>query len=515
MTEKRTAIIDIGSNTIRLVIFSVNDYGNVNEIQNIKNPARLVQYLDDQQLMSAEGIAILVDVVENFLSISEAYTVEDVSIIATAAVRQSKNQKEIKNLLEEKTGHPLHILSEKEEAYYGNYAIRHTMAGQDGLSIDIGGGSTELVCFHDKKLEKSISLPFGAVSLAEKFFQGKDYNDKKAIKRASNWIEKQLAEVAWLTDSRLPIYAIGGSARNIADVYQRSIDYPIAGLHEFEMSAEALNETLILFKQAANKKDMLKLDGLSKDRVDTIIPATLVFQSLMTNVQAPSLHISKRGLREGILLQEINQSSPHAYTLQAIQPQAIVRTARKYNIASFAVKQRMIIANALLRELAKYDFLQLDQDEMDFFCYAVILYNLGAYIENDAKAQHTFYILSNINLHGFSHRRRVALALIASFKNKSLFKQNAKPFTDWFTSETYDLLLKLGGIIKFADALSDAQVNHVQRIHLEKLADKHYKLTVAYSGKVLSEDYRGNKQKKHLERVLDGTVDLKFIEELV
>lgn len=511
MNEERSAIVDIGSNTIRLVIFEVDEYYNVNEIQNIKKPSRLVQYLNEDNEMNQDGINELLNVVGNFIDIINSYDVDETVLVATAAVRQSTNSEEIKDLVEEVTQLPLRILSEKEEAYFGNYAIRYTMFGKDGVSIDIGGGSTELVWFENNEVKKYTSLPFGAVSLKDDFFDGKDYNDKKAIKKASNWVSEQLDEVDWLVECRLPIYAIGGSARNMAEVFQRDINYPIGGLHEYQMTPDDISATLDIFT-SATKEEMEDLDGLSEDRVDSIIPATLVFKELIKAMDSNAFRISSRGLREGILLNQINRSHPHAYEINTIQPQTIVRTARKYGISSFAVNQRIIIANNLLRELKKFDLLDLSEDLADLYYYGIILYSIGSYIEDDAKAQHSFYIVSNINLHGFSHKKRLALALIASFKNKSLFKQNLQEFDGWFSDDEYDLLLKLGSITKFADALGDAQVNYVKDIELKKVDDDNFELYVSYSGTVISEEYRGNKQKNHFERVLDGDVELFFID---
>lgn len=110
----------------------------------------------------------------------------------------------------------------------------------DGISIDIGGGSTEITYFENKKVKHVHSFPFGTVSLQKDFFDGLSHNDKKAIKKARKWVKKQLKSLDWLSDLGVVLVGIGGSARNYAEVFQRQTDYPIAGIHEYYMSKKIL-----------------------------------------------------------------------------------------------------------------------------------------------------------------------------------------------------------------------------------------------------------------------------------
>ncbi|WP_080147201.1 exopolyphosphatase [Marinilactibacillus piezotolerans] len=515
MFNQRIGLIDVGSNTIRLVVFEIDANLTITELQNIKTPARLVQYLDEDQVMSKKGINVLTTALESFKEIGERYHIETMLPVATAAIRRSKNAEAILKTVKKKTGIELRILKEEEEAFYGNYAVRHTMDIKDGVTIDIGGGSTELTLFKNKEVVHSHSFPFGVVSLKRQFFDGKDHNDKKAIEKARKWVKEQFSSLDWLPKLEVPLIGIGGSARNIADVHQRQHDYPIAGIHGYTMKESELIETFDLLADTS-MKELSKLDGLSEDRKDIIIPAGIVFVELFHFIDSTEFAISSRGLREGLVIDYINRKDNNPYELYDIKRQTVERTSKRYNVRTIGAYQRILLSDRLLNLLRDKDLISVDEDHLNLVHYAASLYNLGQYIEDDAKSQHTFYIISNSNLHGFNHQDRVRLALLASYKNRSLYKQYLKSFEDWFSEEESETLLHLGCIIKFAEALNDSHVNMVKDIQLAKAEnpDDGYDLTVTYNGDAVAEVYRTNKHKNHLERVLDAPVRIHFNSEI-
>lgn len=507
----RIALIDVGSNTIRLVIFDVDKeaFYSINEIQNIKVPARLVQYVKNNE-MSEKGIQILVNLLNSYVSIVEHYDVNRLITVATAAVRNSENVDEIVERVNKETRLNMLVLSDEEEAFYGNYAVRHTFNIYDGITVDIGGGSTEVTLFKNKKVVDSHSFPFGAVSLRSKFFEENNHADKKAIKNTRKWVRKQFEKIDWLADAQTPLIGIGGSARNMAEVYQLQHDYPLAGMHGYIMNPEWVDDALNIFT-SLNYDQLDSLDGLSQDRKDTIVPATIVFQQLLDLIDAPNFILSNRGLREGVLMHYLNENHNEPYSLYSVPQQTVIRLSAQYNVQTLAANQRILIADYLLRELEKNNLLKPDIKHLELMYYGATLYNLGNYIENDSSSQHTYYVISNTNISGFDHFDRVRLALLASYKNRSLYEQYLTPLPeDWFSEDEKTLLMKLGSIIKFADALNDAHVNKVEEIQLSENKSGKYDLKITYSGDIISEEYRANKQLNHFERAVGHKVNLIF-----
>lgn len=511
MSAERIGLVDIGSNTIRLVIFETDKYFNIHEMQNVKTPARLYLYLSEDKVMSQEGIDKLVDIMLSFKRIASEYEVNTFMPMATAAIRQSQNKDDIIKQVEDKTGIWITLLTEAQEAYYGNYAVLRSIQTEKGITVDMGGGSTEITYFENKKLIHSTSFPFGVVTLKGLFFDGKDHNDSKAIKKASKFIQDQFKTLPWIQDLKVPIIAIGGSARNIADIHQRDTNYPIAGIHAYQMERPHLEDTFDLLKKLS-WDELEDLDGLSRDRTDIILPAILVFNTLYDVVNASTFIFSNKGLREGVVMEYLNIHHNTPFDLYEIRKQTVERTARLYNINPLVARQRVSIADKLFSVIRNAGILDVNEYWKSYLRASSYLYYLGSYIDNDSQSQNTFYIIANSNLPGLNHKERVVLALLASFKNKSLLKQYTKDMDDWFTDDELTLIQYLGGIIKFSEAMNDSHVNVVKDISLVKKDEDNYTLQITHTGDILAEDYRTNRQKKHLERILNANLNIVFTE---
>ena len=165
----KTAIIDIGSNTIRLVMYRYDKNEGLHEFGNIKTVARLRTFILPNGEMSKEGIQLLSKTLTTFKRILHDYQITNVQAVATAAVRQAINNDQILLRMETETGIKIGILSEEEEAYFGFLAVANSMSTPSAVTIDIGGGSTEITLFKNKSLQKTWSFPFGTVSLKQKF----------------------------------------------------------------------------------------------------------------------------------------------------------------------------------------------------------------------------------------------------------------------------------------------------------------------------------------------------------
>ncbi len=505
---KRIGLIDIGSNTIRLVVFEYDNKTGLSEIQNIKTPARLSQYLEDDLTMNDEGIEVLISSLESFKKVADAYHVDELHPIATAAIRQSKNQSDILKRVKKKIGIKLSVVPELDEAYYGFYAIINSTDIVNGLSVDIGGGSTEVTLFKDKELIHSHSFPFGVVTLSRKFFTDKPHNDKDAIKKMQKFLEKEFSSLDWINNKEVALVGVGGSARNVARIHQSEVSYPIGGVHCYTMTGKDLEQVFELIKDSS-RDELTNLDGLSRDRVDIILPAVAVFKSLFKQVEATQFTFSRKGLREGYVMHQLNQKFPDAFDRFNVRNRALYQLSNTYKHEGVGAKQRVVLAEALLEQLIDKDIITLSETEQKLFKQAAYVYYLGRFIDSDSGSQHTYYIISNSMIDGFNHHDRVQLALMASFKNKSLLKFYNDE-TGWLDSDALSHLQSLGGILKFIDALNVSHTNPVKRIELVKDGKDEYTLNAYHTDNPIAEEYQANRQKKHLEKVLKGKVSINF-----
>ncbi|MCE3022467.1 exopolyphosphatase [Staphylococcus pasteuri] len=506
--EERIGLIDIGSNTIRLVIFGFDKATGLNEILNIKTPARLSQYLTKDNDMNNEGIQVLTEALSSFNKVATKFKVDELHPIATAAIRQSNNQKDIIKKVKKDTGVEIKIVPEEDEAFYGYYAITHTTDIEDGVSVDIGGGSTEVTLFKDKQLKEAHSFPFGVVSLKRQFFGDKDHNDKSAIKGMEKFLSEQFDQLDWLKDQKVALVGVGGSARNVARIHQSEHSYPIGGVHNYTMSDKDIEEVFDLIRKSS-RDELTNLDGLSRDRVDIILPSVSVFKTLYKKIDATQFTFSRKGIREGYIMNAIRQRYPEEFSKENVRKDALRQLANEYHIEEGSANRRLKLAESLLTQLLNHSDLKVNDNDKELFVEGAYLYYLGSFIDSDSSSPHTYYLIANSMINGFSHKDRVKLALLASFKNKSLLKFYCKE-TEWFNSKETDTIQALGGIIKFVNALNISHTSFVEEVELKPKKDDKYELLVFYKGEPIAEEYQANRQKKHIEKILDGKVTITF-----
>ncbi|QPC46167.1 exopolyphosphatase [Mangrovibacillus cuniculi] len=506
--KSKIAIIDIGSNTIRLVIYDVQEDGRIKEIENVKTVARLRYDLDKESVLSDTGINKLLNALSGFKEIILHHDVQYVKAVATATIRQANNQETILIEVKEKTGIDIQILSEYEEAYYGFVAVALTTPVQSGITIDIGGGSTEITLFENKQLKHSHSFPFGVVSLKNQFLKG-DSVTLEERKNLRSFIEAQLQVLPWLKESNKCLIAIGGSARNVAQMNQAEENYPIAGVHQYEMnidSLERLREKLV----GVEYKAIESIEGLSKDRADIIIPAIEVFHALYQMSSSTGIMVSRKGLREGIIFEEIYAN------LEDLQEVDVYEESAKELAVEFSLNQTHTnhmkkLSAELLNGLNDQHSLTVKNGDLPLIQKAAAVYYLGEYIDSESSSQHTFYILANRSINGLYHKERVKIAALASFKNYSTLKQYCNPFEAWITKEEIKKLRELGAILKIAYALNATKRNLVKKIEV-KNEGKTVWLYIYYQGNIQAEQYQFEKQKKQLEKAIKHTVEAIYIE---
>ncbi|MEB7771594.1 Ppx/GppA phosphatase family protein [Kurthia gibsonii] len=511
MTKRKRAVIDIGSNTIRLVIYQYSKISGLKELMNIKSVARLRNDITEEGYLKEQGIQKLLNLLHSFKEMLIDYGIEHYRAVATASLRQSKNNQEIIKKMYEETGIQIELLSEQDEAYYGYFAVANTISTPSAVTIDIGGGSTEITYYEQKELKHAISLPFGSVSLKRQFMQS-DTMTKREHDEVYHFAKQQFKEVTWLNDLEVPVVGISGSARSMAKMDQSRKNYPLTGVHQYRMSLADFNEINDEIS-SLTYNELKKMDELSADRADIIGPVAEVFRALMHVVDSQKFQLSRKGLREGIVISDILKEYPLAFDRTDV-----FRSNARYLASEFGKSENQIlhharIAELMYRELCRHELWDYSEEEIYILNQGAKVYMIGEYLEQDAASQHTFYLLSNRSINGLNHKERVRLALLASYKNKDSFYTYLKPFEDWFTKEEVQMLIRLGALLKLIYALDASKRSIVTDIVIEinEETPEVLDLEIQTRGYPLAEKYQGNKQKKHFERIVKKDVVLHFV----
>ncbi|MEH7419308.1 Ppx/GppA family phosphatase [Neobacillus drentensis] len=499
--KQKIAIIDIGSNTLRLVIYENAKSGKrFKEIENMKKATRIRNFLNDEQELNEEGIHFLLNTLRDFQTIINLYEVKETICVATATIRQAKNKHEILKIVLERTGLALNILGEYEEAYYGYLAVINSIDLVEGITIDMGGGSTEITHFNNRELIHHVSLPFGALSLKIQFVKG-DIPTEQELVQIRQYIRSQLQKISWIENIQIPIIAMGGSARNVAQLHQNFIHYPLAGIHHYEMSISNIHDIKESLK-SLTFKGLQNAEGLSRDRADTILLAIEVFEILSDYSSASRFILSEKGLREGVLYSKWNQREREFTTLVDSEIHELIE---EYHIDVPKSKQLVKIALMFFNSLKEVHGIGIEfsTSDLELLKRGARVYHLGNYL-NEESGPLTFSLLANRPI-GFSHKERVKLALIASYKGRGTFRQFLDPFKGWLTKDERKKLCLLGAILKLSQSLNKSERNIVNEIKIQPNDDSWF-IDLYCLNDYGPEKYQFEKQKKHLEKLLKITL---------
>ncbi|WP_018923743.1 Ppx/GppA family phosphatase [Salsuginibacillus kocurii] len=509
-SKEKVAVIDMGSNSIRLVIHQVDEKRGYRQIHNVKDVARLSNFIDQDRKLTEEGFRALEQTIVRFNEIIEDHQVTNIRGIATAAVRHASNQQQILSFIKEKSGMDFEVLSGHQEAYYGYVAVINSTPLTDGITVDIGGGSTEVTLFKNRKLLHTYSFDFGALTLERLFFQGAEPNDKR-LAELSSFVQNQFAKLPWLKNAQVPIAGIGGSARNMALIHQRQQGYPLSNLHQYPMEAESVNQTL-KYLAALPYVKRLEVDGLSKDRADIIVPAVALLNELVQYTAAPQFVLSNKGLRDGLLFDTLLKPL-EMDCFPSVSEESFYQLEREYDLPAGLTNSVLITSLMLYDELAEHAGNNpLPANNREILRMSAKVVYLGEYIDESSSSDHTFYLLLHRSIDGVSHRERAAMALIASFKSRKLFKKRAQEFNGFFTSQELNQYEQLGAILKLSYSLHLTRRSIISNVNIiNKQGALHFQIEYDPDRDPHFEIQACDKHKKHLEKALGTACMFEFI----
>lgn len=294
------AIVDIGSNTIRMVIYRVFN-GKIEYLLNSKIIGRLADHVTDG-VMHIDGAKIMIDAINKHKALASHHNLDNINYFATAPLRVS-NVEDVLAAVREGTGANVDVLSGESEARCDVDGIAYDFDISNCICLDLGGGSLEISLVKDGKIKDAVSLSIGSVSMTKAFISG-ILPTEDEIKSIHDKTLLALKKVDWLCNDKLDVaYAVGGSARAMAKVHQ-IFDRSKQDLHGYRIFSSDIKN---IYAQLLDMDiDGIKLiDQHCGGRLFTIIPGMVILDTVMSYTNIPVLRLSRYGVREGYLLNYI------------------------------------------------------------------------------------------------------------------------------------------------------------------------------------------------------------------
>lgn len=413
---KITTIIDIGSNSARMAIFQKTSRYGFHLIHELKSKVRISEgSYEHESYLQPQAMSRALNALKEFKKVSDSLKSRKLICVATSAIRDAPNKAEFITQVKKECGIAIKVIDGTKEAYYGALACANLLHEKSGVTIDIGGGSTELACIENGVIQTMVSLNLGSIRLKELFF------DHNKMREAYDYVRKHVREhlkdiKAFCATSssmqNLNVFGIGGSIRAYAKYEMGLESYAFNFLHGYELYVEKILGHLETITHASNR--WLLENGFEEGRVDSIRPGLLILQVILEELNAKKLIISGVGVREGVFLNDMLRYH-HGKIPNNINPS--VRSLQDIFLTSLddskTISQHARTLFHLLQE--SYD---LGDSHLQALQVASKLYNIGANFNFYQAHKHSAYIALHSLHYGFGHKERYTIATLLESSHK-------------------------------------------------------------------------------------------------
>ena len=454
--------MDLGSNSFRLVVFRSRPGRSFALTDEIRESVRLSA--------GAEGGVLQTDAISRAAAAAKLYGtfcrttgVEEVIPVATSAIRDAANQAEVLAAIRAGgTGLDARVLSAAEEARYGYLGVVNSTTVEDGLFLDIGGGSVQVGRITRRTLERSTSRPIGAVRMTEAFLQGVK-TTRRQLKALRRHLADELVSDSWMAGVGGRLVGTGGTVRTLAAMIQRRIAYPLAEIHGFGITREMLAETIdeLTALPVAKRRT---LPGLKSDRADIILAGAVAIDAVMDRVGVEEIETCSQGLREGIFYERfLAPAEPPLFP--DVRRASVLNVAENYDFDHPHAEHVARLAIEVFDGTARAGLHLGSPLEREWLWAAAMLHDIGVVVDYHDHHKHGFYLVLNAGLPGFDHRELAMIALLVRSHRK------APPSYDWLRPVLApgddERLARLAACLRLGEQLDRGRTGSVRGVEVQ------------------------------------------------
>jgi exopolyphosphatase/guanosine-5'-triphosphate,3'-diphosphate pyrophosphatase len=471
---KRLGAIDIGSNSIRMIIADVWRDGRIRVVDEMKAAPRLGSGVDMNGILSDPAMRHAIEALQRMRTLAQQHGVASLDVVTTSAVRDAANRRGFLDNVRREAGLKVRVLHGEDEARFAyRSALQHfDLARTRAVVMDVGGGSLELAMSASGLLERLASLPFGAIRMTEQFLGA--HPSRKDVKRLRKFVRDDIRKALPLKDWRgAQLICSGGTFTNLAGMhlYRQGSSSAAGKVHATRVPREEL-EHIIDVLQAASPEERQQIRGLNPGRCDIILGGLAVAAEVMARVDARELVVSAYGIREGILLErakvEVIPADPGE--------------ARERSVRTFAERCHYEIPHAQQVQrlaLLLFDAIghRLDCGARDraVLADAALLHDVGYHINYDQHHKHSYHLIAHADLLGMSPEEQVMVANVARYHRGAAPKLSHRHFAA-LDAETRRRVRLLSAILRVADGFDRGHVSSLRGLKV-RWSDRALRIT--------------------------------------
>jgi len=405
------AVIDIGSNSVRLVVYATMSRSLVT-IFNEKALCGLGREVQSTGLLAEDAVAKALTSLRRFRALCRIQKVGRVYAIATAACRDASNGPDFIAKAGRICGVPIQILPGPREAKLSALGVVSGVHNPDGIVGDLGGGSLELIDVHGNRVRSGVTLPLGSLALQDL--------SHKSLKRAERIVRNELSGVAQLTAGRnRTFYAVGGTWRALARIHIIQSGYPLKVMHGYSIpAADALDFAQRLRRLAAANM-LANIEAVADARRPLLTYAALVLEHIIRVAKPKTIVFSTFGVREGLLYEKLPQAER--------AKDGLVCAAQTLNQLLSRSAHHAEELSAWTDRLVRVVKLRETEEDKRLRHVACLLSDIGWRVHPDHRGEETLSLITNANFGSISHQGRAFVALSVFYRYAGLSEENEPP----------------------------------------------------------------------------------------
>jgi len=458
-SSRRIAIIDVGSNSAKAIVMNYSPGYSYHQEDEIREVLRLREGMTAAGLSEA-AMTRAVYTLRLFMQFAKSLGVDEIVATATSAVREAANQTEFLARVEREAGLKLQVLSGEEEARLGVLGALNAVPLENGVVLDIGGGSAQVSSVRERRFEQGQALTLGALALTSRFVHS-DPIKKGELKNVQNEIERQLDRVGWLPQASGPLVGLGGTIRNLAKVAATRGGFPLNSINCYQLKLELLDDIIRQFRDT-KLEERRKIPGLHSDRADIILPGALVLRTVMQRLNVEQVTVSENGLREGLFFKRFWDTLPYPVTPD-LRTFSVLNMARFYDYQQRHAEHVRRLTTRLFEQLKPLH--GYEANELELLNAAALLHDIGTVVNYNDHHKFSEIIIAGNGLPGYSPREVALIALIARFHRKGT--PLAADYSGVLQDGDEQVVLRLAALLRLAEYTERGRSGRVNDIRAE------------------------------------------------
>lgn len=450
-------MVDLGSNTFRLVVFEYRPHGTFRLVDEVREVVRLTEGTEPGAPISPQAVERAARVARLFAGFCDGSEIDEVRAVATSAIRDAPNGDEVLQAIID-AGLPARVVSGEEEAWYGYLGAINGTTLTDGLVAELGGGSIQVGRVADRILTHSMSRPLGAVRMTDAFMAG-DVQTRDDVKRLRRHAVDVFHLDHWISDGGR-LVAMGGAVRTLAAMAQKASGYPLGEVHGYLLTRVALRE-LIERMTAMPRGERRRIPGLKADRADIMLAGAVVMDALMQASDVDRVEVCAEGLRWGVFW-EAFLAPADPPLLADVRGTSVRDLAGVFGYDRPHCEQVSRIALDIFDGLARLGVHDGDPREREWLHAAALLHDVGTLVDYNDHHKHGHYLVLNAGLPGFRHRELVIIAQLVRGHRKSI--QSPGPLAALLKPRDEERILRLAACLRIAEQLEVGRARAVTGI---------------------------------------------------